>query len=416
MWKILWLCNTKFIEEKIKTTTSWLQPLAELLQDSGRVQIYNITTGHVNDIQESNYKGIYQWVIPFPKTKKEHMVPSPMFCQTLSQLESIIQPDLVHIWGTESIWASAYHQGAIKSKAFIDIQGILSSYYYYYYGGLKFQDILQCIHLKEILMPWRTLFHKKEIFKQRGKIEIECIKKFQYISYQSEWVRNHLSFINPYAKYISTKILLRNSFYTASPWTYKNNTTSPIVFTTASGAIPYKGIHIIFKSIQLLKNLYPDIQLRVAGNMKIGNLLVDGYSIYLHKLIKKLNIENNVTYLGPIDETQIVKELQNSNVCVIPSFVETYCLAFAESMIIGTPTIASYAGAMPELAIHGKECLFYNSLDFQTCAHHIDLLIKDRKLAEYISTNGRKRRLTENDKNLVLQTQLNNYLAILSEE
>ena len=35
------------------------------------------------------------------------------------------------------------------------------------------------------------------------------------------------------------------------------------------------------------------------------------------------------------------------NVCVIPSFVETYCLALAEAMIVGCPTVVSYTSALP---------------------------------------------------------------------
>lgn len=414
MKKILWLCNNQFTEIKLTATGGWLQPLAELLQESGLVTIYNVTIGNVKSIQHNIYRGIEQWILPLPKTTGYGQIPSAKFCKCISEIEAKINPDLVHIWGTESLWASAYSQGAIKSKAFIDIQGILSSYYYYYYGGLNFKDILQCIHLKEVIMPWRTLFHKKEVFKQKGMTEKKCLKKFSIISYQSEWVKNQLSFINPHAAYIPTKILLRDNFYTASPWTFKNKTATPTVFTTASGAVPYKGIHVVLKSIHLLKNIYPNIQLRIAGEMKIGNWLLDGYAIYLQKQIKKLGIESNVVCLGPIDAARIAEELRNANVCVIPSFIETYCLAFAESMMVGTPTVASFAGAMPELAEQGKECLFYNSMDFQTCAHYIDLLIKNKELAEYISVNGRKKRLIENDKNLVLQTQLSNYEKIIT--
>lgn len=141
---------------------------------------------------------------------------------------------------------------------------------------------------------------------------------------------------------------------------------------------------------------------------------MDGYSIFLQKLIRKYQLEENIVYLGPIDETQIVKELQQCNVCVIPSFVETYCLAFAESMIVGTPTIASYAGAMPELGDHKKECLFYNPSDFHMCAYYIDKLIQNKELAETLSYNGRQKRLIENDPQTVLQTQLNIYKQIIS--
>lgn len=414
--KVMWLCNARFTSEKIRTTGSWLQPLAEHLQQTGMVEIVNITTDNVAQIVHEQFEGIEQYVIPSPHKKHHGQVPSEKFCSLLSEIEQVVNPDLVHVWGSEGIWVSAYAKGAIKSKAFLDIQGILSSCYYYYYGGLSFTDLVKCVHLKELLMPWRSLWRKKELFKLRGKIETDSIKHFKYISYQSEWVRRHLSFIVPDASFIPTKIMLRNSFYKAAAWTFNEDRESPIVFTTASGAIPYKGIQVLLKSIQLLKHKYPNIKLHIAGNMHIGNRLQDGFSIYIQNLIYDLSIRDNVVLLGSIDETQIIHELQNANVCVIPSFVETYCLAFAESMIVGTPTVASFAGAMPELARHGEECLFYNSIDFQMCASYIDDLIQNRDLAELLSTNGRKRRLKENNVRAVVETQLKNYEIMIGDE
>ena len=384
-----------------------------MLQESNKVTLYNVTIGKVKSVQHNTYYGIEQWIIPHPKTTGYGQIPSREFCETLSDIEKNVAPDMVHVWGSENVWVSAYAQGAIKSRAFVDIQGILSSSYYYYYGGLDFKDILKCINLKEILMPSRTLFYKKKIFKLRGKIESECLKKFRIISYQSEWVKNHVSYINPNAKFILTRIMLRDSFYEAEPWKYKSNAVSPTVFTSASGAIPYKGIHVLFNSIKLLKRDYPNIKLKIAGNMKIGGKLIDGYSLYLERKIKELDIKDNVVFLGSLNETELVKELQNSNCCVIPSFVETYCLAFAESMMVGVPTIASFTGAMPELAKHDEECLFYNPIDFQTCASYIKRLIEDKAFAEYISANGREKRQKENNRELVLQTQLSNYAQIL---
>lgn len=413
MKKILWLCNIAFSDIKIKTTASWLQPLAELLQASGEVQLYNITLGNTTKVEQTNYKGIHLWIIPNNQCYNHGQEATAKVYNLISDIEQQISPDLVHIWGTESIWADAYRKGYIKSKALLDIQGLLALCYHFYNGGLSTRNILQSIHLKEIIMPWRNLFEKKRIFKKRAKIETQNIKSFSFISYQSKYVRNYISYINPQAKTYSTKIMLRDSFYNAKPWTFKK-TDSPIIFTTASGAIPYKGIHILFKSIQIIKKKYPKIQLRIAGQMKIGNLLIDGYSIYLEKLIQKYDLNQNIVLLGPLDETNIVKELQNCNVCVIPSFVETYCLAFAESLIIGVPTIATFVGAMPELATHNKECLFYNPLDFYMCAYYIDLLLTDKDLAEQISSNARKKRLLENDKKEVIINQLNIYENIIN--
>lgn len=413
-YKILWLCNLPFTNEKLTSTGGWLQPLAEMLQASGKVDIYNVTSGAVSTVQVSECHGIRQWILPQNKKRFHSQVASRKMCENVQRIIEEVKPDLVHVWGTESIWVSVYAQGYIKAKAFVDIQGILSSYYYYYYGGLRFLDVLRSFRCMEIARPWTSLIYQKYSFKRRGKVETECLKSFRYISYQAEWVKRQLIWINPSAEFLKTRIMLRDAFYHAEPWKFRGNIDAPKIFSTASGSISYKGFHVLLRALGLLKERYPNIQLRIAGRMK-GRFLKSGYTIYLEKLIKKLGIQENVIFLGSLNENQIVDELQNADVTVIPSFVETYCLAFAESMLIGTPTVVSDTGAMPELADHGEECLFYNSMDFQSCAYYVDQLIKDKALAEKLSVNGRKRRLQENDPQLVVDTQLKIYKRLLED-
>lgn len=414
MKRVLWLCNVAFSESKIVGNGSWLQPLAEQLQLSGKVEIVNISIGNVTQIIRQDYKNIPQWLIPLRKCKIYGQVAPKESCIEIANIINEVNPDLVHIWGTESIWASVYEQGYIKSKTVIDIQGLLSVYTDYYYGGLTFKEILQSIHLKELLMPWRNLFQKKRVFGKRGKVEISCLKTFEYISVQSNWVKNQVSIINPTANYYQTKIMLRDSFYESSPWVYRSVEANPVIFSSCSAAVSYKGIHVLLKAVAILKIKYPDIQLNLAGTINIGNTLQDGYSLFLNMLIKKYDLKNNVHFLGSLNEFQIIDHLHKSNVCVVPSFIETYCLAFAEAMMIGTPTVVSYAGAMPELAINNEEAIFYNSVDHGNCASIIDKLIQNQDLAERLSKNCRKKRFIENDRERVLQTQLNIYNTLLN--
>lgn len=414
MKTILWLCNTVFSNTDIKKG-SWLQPLAEQLQSSGKVNIINVSVGNTSKTTFHNYNGITQWVLPRKKQKCHGQIASLEICKEIRNIIEKENPDLVHIWGTEMFWASVFEQGFIKTKTILDIQGLLYAYTDYYYGGLTFKEILQSIHLKEIIMPWRTLFQKKKVFQIQGKAELKCLKSFKYISVQSNWVKSLVSIENPNAQYYDTKIMLRNAFYKATPWTYKT-TNTPVIFSSCASAVSYKGMHVLIKTLTVLKKKYPNIQLNIAGNVNVGNRLLDGYSIFLNLLIRKYNLQKNINYLGSINEHEIIKQLQNCNVCVIPSFIETYCLAFAEAMIIGVPTVASYAGAMPELAKHNEEALFYNSIDYRIAASHVDRLIHDQELSERLSENGRKRRFDENNREAVIKTQLEIYDKILNDK
>lgn len=410
--KVLWLSNIAFSSQKLKATASWLQPMAEQLAKS--VEMVNVSDGQVNKPTVSTLNKIKQWVIPFHATCYGQEASE----ETCLQVQRIIdeeKPDLVHLWGTEKYWASIYRKGYIHVPTILDIQGLLAPYTDYYYGGLSWKEIIKSIHLKEVLMPWRTLFHKREVFRKRGICETRNIKSFKYIAYQSQWVKNYLSYTHPSALLFPTKIILRKGFYESEKWGYKK-TDAPVVFSTCSAAVSYKGMHIVIKAIALLKQQYPHIKLKLAGNINVGNKLLDGYSVFLNNLIKKHGLQENVIYLGSLDETQIIENLQHANACVIPSFVETYCLAFAESMMVGTPTIASYAGAMPELAVNGEEALFYNSMDYYSCAALIDKVIQDKKLAEHLSEKGRIRRMKENDITAVVSRQVEIYKEVLEYE
>lgn len=411
--KVLWLSNSAFVSERTKVTGSWLQPMAEQLASS--ITMVNITDGIVQKPISGNFKNIKQWIIP-AKASNYGQEASVETCSIVKDIIEKEKPDLVHIWGTEKFWASIYRKGYICVPTILDIQGLLAPYTEYYYGGLSIKEIFQSIHLKEIIMPTRTLFHKKEVFRKRGMSETANIKSFKHISYQSQWVKNYISFVNPSAILYPTKIMLRKAFLDSQKWNFHDVGDSPVVFSTCSAAVTYKGMHIIIKAVALLKSKYPNIKLKLAGSINIGDRLLDGYSVFLNNLIRMYGLQENVIYLGSLDENQIIAHLQEANACVIPSFIETYCLAFAESMIVGTPTIASFAGAMPELAENGKEALYYNSVDYYTCAALIDKVLQDKELANRLSVTGRARRMSENNMDAVVKTQLEIYENVLSNE
>jgi len=413
MKKILWLSNIAFSENPLTHTGGWLQPMAEALQRTGKVQISNVTFGDTSVVIQNDCTGIRQWIIP-DRSSGYGQIATRKTCEEVARIEQIVQPDLVHAWGTEGAWISIHAKGYLKSPVLADMQGLVYVIADYFYGGLTFSEILQSIRLKEIIMPWRTLFWKKRIFEKRGQYEVNNIKSLSNISCQSEWVKRQLSVIHPNASYHSTKIILRKPFYSATPWQYRKS-SSPVVFSLCSAATSFKGIHVLLKAIGLLKKKYPSIHLQLAGSIDVGNRLQDGYSVFLRKLIKKNDIYDNVQYLGHLNAEQIISHMQNCNVCVVPSFIESYCMVLAEAMIIGVPSVVSYTGAMPDLATHNKSALFYNSLDHGLCAAYIDMLINDKTLAEAISINARENRLIENNPATVIETQLSIYSSTLNE-
>lgn len=412
--RILWLTNIAFSTETSKITGSWLQPLAEELVAIKKCNIANVAFGGVEKIEKKNINGIVQYIIPKRKQKGKGQEACTQTCHEVCAIEAEYKPDIIHIWGTENIWCSIHAKKLFTtSKILLDIQGLLKPYADFYLGGLQLKEILQCVHLKELLLPNRNLLSKANLFRRRGKYEEQYLKQFLHISTQSDWVRNHIRIINTNAHIYNTKIILRKEFYRANTWVYQDANDTPVIFSSCSAAVPYKGMHQLLKMASVLKIDYPNIQVRIAGNINVGNHMLDGYSVYLKKMIRDLGLTNNIVYLGSLNATQIITELQKCNVCVIPSYIETYCLALAEALFIGVPCVVSYAGALSETAIPNQEALFYNSNDFVQAADLVKRLISNKSKAERLGVNARKRRLEENDIKTVVNTQMGIYNQLI---
>ena len=408
MKTVLWFSDHYFSDKSI-ITGGWVQSLAEILQSSNQVNVIGVTIGTPSqkNIKKSIYKGIVQYQIPPQKRHSEYI-------QHIFTIVKDCRPDIIHVWGTEGNWLYLLIQCKFNIPLLLDIQGLLFTCYYHFLGGLSMTEVIKSIHLKEILLPWRSLWGKKKKFKKRGIKEIEALKNIRHISVQSEWVKNQIwSLKNSDIFFYYTKITLRQEFYQATPWSYHNRKSTPIIYSSCNAATSFKGLHVLIKALSILKKIYPGIQLRLAGTIDVGNRILDGYSIYLRRLAKDLDVNKNIEYIGRLNANEVIKELQQSDVCVIPSFVETYCLGFAEAMMIGVPCVASYAGAMPELAEHKKEALFYNPTDINMCAAFIDCIIQNVHFASFLSENARKRRLKENSTDQIVRTQLSIYERVL---
>lgn len=413
MKKILWLSNLAFSDQNLKTTGGWLQPLAEALRTTFGVEIANVVmTTDVKSVE--NYvlgSGIRQWLIPWGRNKLT-IVAGKEICDEVVAIVKKEKPDLIHIWGTENVWASIYAKGCLKKPVLIDIQGILSSSYYYYYGNLSIRERLCCIGIKEALNPKSSIFADHLKFYLRGKWELKFLKCFRHISVQSNWVEARIRLHAPQANIHHTGLALRDVFYTAKAWEHKEFGEAPIIFSTASGSIPYKGMHVLIKALPIVKKYYPRCQLHIAGNYVKQRKQQGGYTHFILSLIDKLDLKDNVVFLGAIDKLQIVSELKHADLAVIPSFVETYCLALAESLMIGTPTVASYAGAMPEQATDGQEALFYEPTDYISCADRMIRILNNKDLAQKLSQNSRRRKQSDNDIGRLVERQMTIYREV----
>ena len=125
-----------------------------------------------------------------------------------------------------------------------------------------------------------------------------------------------------------------------------------------------------------------------------GALLVlvgtrDNESHAVDRLILGLGLQPHVRRLGYVSDAELAVLLGHAVALVLPSLYEDFGLPALESMVCGTPVIASNWTALPEVV--GEAGLLVNPLDTSSIAHAMKRLATDPKLREELSRRGRNR-------------------------
>ena len=409
MLKIVWITASRFTEEKIKGTGTWIISLAEQMHKSGKVDIILFSLVPVDNIIKEHVFGIPQYVFPNVSNRCVSKETGLIIEKELDK----IRPDIIHIWGTESNISTLFTKGYIKYPSFVDLQGFMPSIPVNITKGLSVKELIKAhFGIREILHPRISLYFIRREYQKKSEMTLYVLSKFKFVSVQSKWVEAQISAYFPNIKIVNTNIILREEFYQASKWKYHEK-KRPTIFTCASSTlIPYKGLYTLLKGLMIVKSKYPNVLLRIAG-IPIRKRRKTGFERIIHNFIIKNNLIDNIEFIGPLDAESLVSELQESNICVVPSYVETYCLALAEAQMIGIPCVVSYAGAMPEIAKPDEEALFYDPLDYHMMAFQIKRLLSNRELCIELSTRAIEHREKDNDKDLITENQIKNYYTII---
>lgn len=407
--RILWFSNVPITDQDFIGTGSWINSMAHALNNSGKVQLGIISESAGKELVINNINNIQQWLIPC----KFSAVNSGFLKQsTINQIVKIcdeFSPNLVHVWGIEGSWGLLTARKILKFPVLLEIQGLKLSIVDVYYGSLTFFERLQCIGLKEILKRESLKIEKNRFLKWANR-EVEIIKSHQFIEFQSPWVASHIHALNSNAILFKTERTLRSEFENSSPWSYKEDL---ILFTSAAYSAPFKGLHIAIKAIAILKIKFPNVKLKIAGPHQKSNLRQDGYIRWINRLILKLGIKSNIIWLGNLPANLIVDEIKSAKAVLIPSFVESYCVAMAESMLIGVPIVSSFTGGTSYLGKDEFSCLFFAPGDYKMCAFQVNRLFDNKDLCIKLSVNSRNIASQRHNPKVLLENQINTYNKIL---
>lgn len=327
--------------------------------------------------------------------------------KTRDRIIAFFKPDIIHIEGTEF----EIHNSFSKIKnipTLVSLQGILEGYEPYQYGQIELIDELFSFNLSSIISSLVIYLKKQFLFKRRLKYEIQTIKNAKYLSGRTSWDRAHSYWINPMAEYFVCNRILRKSFYNI---VWNKDVAEKNTIFVGNGYSPLKGLHFVLKAIKILKVQIPDIKLIVAGDRPILDnkgmtLKKYGYSKIISKYIEDNKLQKNVKFTGPLLEKDMVEQMLKANVYLLPSLIENSPNTLGEAMILGMPCVSAYAGGAPDMAVDGKECLFYRANDSSMLAWQIKKVLENDEFAISLGEEARKHaRLTHDpamNKNLLI--------------
>ena len=137
----------------------------------------------------------------------------------------------------------------------------------------------------------------------------------------------------------------------------------------AARLAPEKGIAFAIEGLKTLLDKGYDLELRLAG---------DGPSKeQLKALARTLKIADRVRFLGFLTEGEVITELKDSDLFVLPSFVEGLPVSAMEAMAIGVPVIATNIAGTSELIEDGKNGLLIRPSDSDALAQAVVKMIGD---------------------------------------
>lgn len=144
------------------------------------------------------------------------------------------------------------------------------------------------------------------------------------------------------------------------------------------GVYKRKGIEYGLIAFSKLLKKYPSIKYVIIGKTD------KSYFNKMIKLTKQLNIQENVIFLGELDEEEVNYCYNLADFVLVPSIVEPFGIVLIEAAIFKKPIIASNLCSIRETLIDKKTGILVNPKDSDSIFNALEYLLKNKKISKKI--------------------------------
>ena len=149
--------------------------------------------------------------------------------------------------------------------------------------------------------------------------------------------------------------------------------------------------------IEALKGL--DLLIHTTAHLDAGNVKVlvvgddaegSGDLARLKSVAEGLNVAESVEFVGQVAQDRLPWYYSAADVCVVPSYYESFGLVALESMACGTPVVASRVGGLPTVVRHGRTGYLKSWRCPETFANSLEMLLVNHSLQDSMGRAARK--------------------------
>jgi colanic acid/amylovoran biosynthesis glycosyltransferase len=156
-----------------------------------------------------------------------------------------------------------------------------------------------------------------------------------------------------------------------------------IIIITIARLVEEKGIEYGIKAInKLLKsNNRTNLKYRIIGD--------GGLEDNLRKLVEELNLSKLVEFLGSMEQEEVIREMLNSHIFLLPSIAEALPVVLFEAQAVGLPIVSTNVGGVSQAIIDGKSGFLVPERNVDALAEKLRYLIEHPELWSEMGRYGR---------------------------
>ena len=149
---------------------------------------------------------------------------------------------------------------------------------------------------------------------------------------------------------------------------------------------PIKGVEILLEAVAQLEDMGSVKTLIIGGNLEEHDQEMER----LQSIGQELGISNKVDFVGRLDQEELPIYYNAADICVVPSYYESFGLVALEAMACGTPVIASRVGGLPTFIKDGLTGYLVESRCPEPFTDRLEILLSSPRIRMAMGEASRK--------------------------